>query len=162
MTPAVYRVALAAFLLLAGGASAAAAATDRHAGYYYPPPRTEEDYEARSRMLLDADRHMRMAFINMVTAEQLSQPYPPQYAIFAKGAEAEKMIIVSLHDGAFDTLYRARALLAQLSAVARRTPFFREHKVEDVFTFFDLLNLLGFKQLTISDGESFAHRVWIK
>ena len=162
MTPAFYRVALAAFLVLAGGASAADAASDRHAGYYYPPPQTEEAYESRSRMLLDADRKMRMAFINTVTAEQQSQPYPPQYAMYAKGAEAEKMIIVSLRDGAFDTLYRARALLAQLSSVARRTPFFREHKVEDLFTFFDLLNLLGFKQLTISDGESFAHRVWIK
>jgi hypothetical protein len=156
------RAACAAILLVAGSVSADAVAADRHAGYYYPAPATEETYTARSRTLLDSDRHKRLGFVTTVTAEQLSHPYPPQYAMFAKGEEAQKMIIVSLHDGAFDTLYRARGLLAMLSAVSRRTPFFREHSVEDIFTFFDLLKLLGFTQLTISDGESFAHRVWIK
>ncbi len=156
------RAACAAILLFAGGISADAVAADRHAGYYYPAPATEETYTARSRTLLDSDRQKRLEFVTTVTAEQLSKPYAPQYAVFAKGEEAEKMIIVSLYDGAFDTLYRARGLLAMLSAVSRRTPFFREHSVEDIFTFFDLLKLLGFTQLTISDGESFAHRVWIE
>jgi len=140
----------------------AAAADDRHAGYYYPPPQSEEVYEARARTLLNADRGMRLNFINTVTSEQFSEAYPPQYAMFAKGDDAEKMIIVSLYDDAYGTLYRARGLLAILSSVARQSPFFREHKVENLFTFFDLLKLLGFTQLTISDGDTYAHRVWIK
>ena len=137
-------------------------AADRHAGYYYPPPSTEETYTARARTLLNADRSLRLGFVNTVTAEQYARAYPPEYALFAKGDDAQKMIIVSLHDGAFDTIYRFRGLLAQLTATARRTEFFREYQVEDFFTFFDLLKLLGFTQLTISDGESFAHRVWIE
>ena len=82
--------------------------------------------------------------------------------MFAKGDYAEKMIIVAVGDGAFDTLYRARALLAELSAVARLSPVFREYQVEDIFTYFDLLKLLGFERLTISDGKTFAHQVNIK
>jgi hypothetical protein len=151
-------MALFVFVSLAS----AAGAEDHHAGYYYPPPQSEEEYVARARTLLNANRSMRLAFINTVTAEQYTEAYPPQYAMFAKGDDAEKMIIVSLYDGAFDTLYRARGLLAMLSSVARRSPFFKEYNVEDLFTFFDLLKLLGFTQLTISDGDTFAHRVWIK
>ncbi|MCP4329942.1 MAG: molybdopterin-guanine dinucleotide biosynthesis protein A [Alphaproteobacteria bacterium] len=161
MKPIFSTIALAVVFLVVTSAPDAVAA-DRHAGYYYPPAQTEEEYVARSRTLLNADRHMRLEFVNTVTAEQYGQTYPPQYAMFAKGEEGEKMIIVSLYEGAFDTLYRARGLLAMLSAVARRTPFFREHKVEDIFTFFDLLKLLGYSQLTISDGRSFSHRVLIK
>jgi len=151
-----------AVLVLLVGAGAQAGAQDRHAGYYYPPPQTEEEYVARSRTLLDSDRATRIDFVNTVTGEQFGNPYAPRYAVFAKGDEAEKMIITSLEDGVFDTLFRMRGLLAQLTAIARETPFFKEHKVDDLFTFFDLLKLLGFSQLTVTDGRTFAHRVWIK
>ncbi len=69
------------------------------------------------------------------------------------------LVIVSLYDNAFNTIFRARALLAQLTAVSRQTPYFKTTKVDDFFTFFDLLFLLGFTQLTISDGETFAYQV---
>lgn len=49
-----------------------------------------------------------------------------------------------------------------LTAVSRQTPFFREHDENDNFTFFDLLNILGFKQLTITDGDKLAHQVMLK
>lgn len=156
------RTVVALVVAMFVAATAPASATDRHAGYYYPPVQTEETYTARARTLLNAERLLRLEFVNTVTAQQLTSPYPPQYALFAKGDEAEKMIIVSLHEGTYDTLYRMRGLLAMLTSVARRTPFFREHEVEDFFTFFDLLKLLGFAQLTVTDGASFAHRVWIE
>ncbi len=135
-----------------------AAQGDRHAGYYYPEP-TSEIYISRARRLPETDRERRIAFITGITGEQLSRPYPPQYAIFAKGNMAEKMIIVALNEGAIASLYQGRALLAQLTAVARTTQFFREMAVEDYFTFFDLAKLLGFTRITISDGKSYAHRV---
>ncbi len=135
-----------------------AAQSDRHAGYYYPEP-TSEIYISRARQLPDTGRERRIAFITGITGEQLSRPYPPQYAIFAKGESAEKMIIVALNRGAIASLYQGRALLAQLTAVARATKFFREMAVEDYFTFFDLAKLLGFTRITISDGKSYAHRV---
>ena len=139
-----------------------AAARDRHAEYYYPKP-TTETYKARASTLPEASRRSRIAFVTHVMNEMISKnPYPPQYAIFAKGAEAEKMIIVALYSDSYNTLYRMRALLAILTAVARATPLFQEERVEDYFTYLDLCKMLGFKQITISDGDSFAHQIKIE
>ena len=57
---------------------------------------------------------------------------------------------------------RMRALLAQLTARARQTPLFVQYRVEDRFTFLDLLKLLGFEQLTVTDGDTFAHQIEIR
>ena len=143
-------------------AGAVHAADDRHEGYYYPGPVTSERYVGRADQIANADRGQRLGFITGLTGEQLARPYWPTFVIFAKGADAEKMIIVASGDGGFRTIYQARALLAQLTATARGTPLFRELKVEDLFTFFDLAKMLGFNQIVISDGESFSHRVSIE
>jgi hypothetical protein len=134
---------------------------DRHAGYYYPEPTSEETYHARAVTLPDSDRSRRLAFVTLLTQQQLSAPYPPSAAMFAKGEEAEKLILVALRDGPMDTLYRARGVLAMLTASARTTDLFREYQVQDIFTFFDLLKLLGFERLTISDGKTWSHVVYI-
>jgi hypothetical protein len=71
-------------------------------------------------------------------------------------------MIVAMRGGVIDTVYRARALLALLTSVSRATPLFQDYGVAEVFTFFDLLKILGFAQLTISDGDAFAHQVLIE
>ena len=152
---------LAALLTFVLGA-APAAADDRHAGFYYPVPTSSEVYEARAYTLPDASRKSRIAFVTGITNEQNKAPYPPQAAIFAKGSEAEKLIIVALEDGRIDTIYRARAIFAQMTAVSRLLPMFSELGVEDFYTFFDLAKMLGFEQITISNGREFAHQVIIK
>ncbi len=138
---------------------AAQAEEDRHEGYYYPGPVTMETYVSRAETLVNTDRGKRLGFITGLTAEQLARPYWPTFVVFAKGTDATKLIIVSTGDSGFRTIYQARALLAQLTATARGTPLFRELKVEDIFTFFDLAKMLGYGQIVISDGDSFAHRV---
>ena len=141
----------------------AAGAADRHAGYYYPKPDSQETYAARASQLPEASRRSRIAFVTHVMNEMIrNNPYPPQYAMFSKGAEAEKMIIVGLYGDSFNTRYRMRALLAMLTAVARATPLFKEERVEDYFTFLDLCKMLGFRQLTVSDGRKFAHQIMIE
>lgn len=152
-------VALAAALACAG---VAADAGDRHAGYYYPPPATSEIYEARAVTLPDASRKRRILFVTELTNQMMGNPYPPPFALFAKGAEAEKMIITSLYADGYNTLYRMRGLLALLSARARSTPVFTDYQVEDLFTFLDLLKLLGFEQLTVTDGKDFAHQILVR
>jgi hypothetical protein len=142
--------------------SGARADGDRHAGYYYPKPQTQEIYTARSRTLPEANRALRIGFVTGTTIQQFDRPYPPQVAVFAKGTEAEKLIIVGLVDGRLDTLYRARAIFANMTAAARQLPAFAEMGVQDYFTFFDLVKMLGFKQITISNGREFAHRVVIE
>ena len=147
--------ALGALVSLAGPASA----DDRHAGYYYPQPQSTEVYYPRATPLPEANRDRRLGFITGITTAQLRAPYPPTHVLYAKGAESEKLVIVALQDGYIDTIYRARALLAAMTAQARATPIFTELQAESTFTFFDMAVLLGFKQITMSDGQSFAHQV---
>ncbi len=135
---------------------------DRHALYYYPEATSSETYTARARTLDDASREKRIGFVVAHTLGQAQRPYPPRYALFAKGGEAEKLILIGLHEETFLTLYRARAVLAQMTALARSSDLFRTLAVEDYFTFFDLLKMLGFTQITVSDGDTYAHQVTIE
>ena len=141
---------------------APATGNDRHAGYYYPPITSDEVYRARSRVMDNADRAMRIGFIVAQTEAQRKRIYPPRYAIYTKGDEAKKLIIVGLDGHSFNTLYRARGVLAQLTASARASALFRNFAVEDLFTFFDLARMLGFKKITVSDGKTYSHRIHIK
>lgn len=154
--------AIAGLLLVFLVPGAFAQSGDRHAGYYYPEPATSEVYDARVPNLPGSDRLRRIGFVTVMTNEMLKNPYPPQFAIFAKGTDAEKLIITGLHENSYNTLFRARGLFAMLTAVARGTQFFREQPEADRFTFFDLAKLLGFRQITYTDGASFAHRVELR
>lgn len=154
---------LAAVMVFGLAAMAAQAQSDdRHVGYYYPEPTSTEVYEARAYTVPEASRKVRVAFVTGITNEQNKAPYPPQAAIFAKGSEAEKLIIVALEDGRIDTVFRARAIFAQMTAVARLLPVFSQLGVEDYYTFFDLAKMMGFEQITISNGREFAHQVIIQ
>ncbi len=153
------------FAVLAGllVALPAAGQNDRHAGIYYPEPQSRETYKARTRTLPEASRNARIGFVTNLTNGMIAQnPYPPQFTMFAKGTHGQKLIIIALFDNSYNTLYRARALLAQLTANARVTPIFQEYAEEDKLTFLDLCKMLGFRQLTISDGKNFAHQIMIE
>ena len=148
--------------LLAGQAAVAQTTSptgDRHNGYYYPTPGTQEVYTARAKTLPEANRRTRIGFVTGVARAMAGRPYAPRFTLFAKGTGGEKLIIMALDDGPLDTLYRARAVLADLTAMARTLPVFKEFGVQDWFTFFDLAKMLGFKRITISDGREFAHQV---
>jgi len=135
---------------------------ERHSGYYYPVPGSGEVYKARSEKLDRANRVTRLGFVTGITKQQQERNYPPRFAIFAKGDGAQKLIIVGLDEGTFSSLYRARAALAQMTAMARLTPLFKQLGVQDYFTFFDLAKLLGFKDITVSDGVTWSHRIQIR
>lgn len=154
---------LAASIMMAAVlATSSVARADKQANYYYPKPQTSEVYNARAETMPDSSRGRRLGFVNVFANKMLSNPYPPNFALFAKGTEAEKMIIVSLQAGMYDTLYRMRGLLALLTSQARSTEFFRDRGVDEIFTFFDLAKMLGFETITVSDGDNFAHRVELK
>jgi hypothetical protein len=148
--------AAVAMIAALGAAEAEEIKADRHAGYYYPPISSSETYGARAVTMADTDRSQRLKFVNNLTAQLLTRPYPPDYAIFAKGDEAQKLIIVAQRGGAFSNIYQARALL---TAVARSSRLFNEFGVQEYFTFFDLAKLFGFERITISDGDTFSHQI---
>ena len=108
--------------MLSDFAATAPRADDRHAGYYYPQPQSFETYYARARPLDGANRDRRLGFVTGMTQRQMQAPYPMSHVVFAKGTEAEKLLIVALQDGPFDTIFRARAFLAAMTAAARATP----------------------------------------
>jgi hypothetical protein len=133
-----------------------------HEGYYYPKLTSHEIYKARTRVTDKADRHSRLLFISALTKDQANSGYSPRYAMFAKGDNAEKLIIVGLDDGSFSTIYRARAVMAALSSLARLTPLLKDADLEDELTFYDVVKLLGFKEINVTDGRKFAHRITLE
>ena len=134
-------------------------ASDRHAGYYYPEPQSEEAYQAPTRTLPGVSRLSRVGFVTQLDQLQKKRPYAPAYHMFAKGSEAEKLIIIATEEGRYDTLYRLRGLLASMTADARTSPLFAKLGNVERLNVLDLLHMAGFKQLTITNGDDVAHRV---
>jgi len=150
------------FVAAASADTASAAVIDRHVDYYYPTVTSREIYRSRTATLADNDRSRRVTFVTQFMAQAMSGSFAPGYAIFAKGEDAQKMIITATGTDRYATLYQMRALLAVLTAQARRSELFRQARVEDVFTFLDLLKLIGFQQLTVTNGVDFAHQFKIE
>lgn len=140
---------------------AAAQDKDRHAGYYYPPITVIESYDAEATLLAGSNRVRRIGFITILVNKALQASYPPPYTMFVKGAEGEKLIIVGMGDY-LANVYQARGLLAQLTAQARTTEVFKEVDAENRLTFLDLLKMLGFEQVTVSDGKTYTLQIAIK
>jgi hypothetical protein len=172
-----FAAALAVGLLLAASASAqtkpaaakpaattpaAAPGEDRYVCYYYPKPTSTELFESQMQTIATMDRAQRIQFVTIVSQGTIQAAYRVPYAVFAKGEKGDKMIIVGLQSGELNTVYRMRALLANLTTMSRLSPFFQEKTVAEDATFFDLLKLLGFQSVTITDGEKVTHQVTIK
>ena len=143
-------------------AAAAPKSEDRYIGYYYPKPTSTEVFESQLQTLPNMDRAQRIQFTTVVSQGTIQSAYRVPYAVFAKGEKADKMIIVGMQGGELNTVYRMRALLANMTTMSRLSPFFQERTVAEDATFFDLLKLLGFRELTITDGEKTTHQVTIK
>jgi hypothetical protein len=136
-----------------------AAAEERYVGYYYPEVTSEESFDRVVRSADGAGKTVRIDFVNMLTTAQLDAPESPRFVFYAKGEGAETLILTALDDAVFSTLYRARAILAQLTVSVRQGGFFQAEDLQYVATFYDLLQLLQFEELVITDGETWTHRV---
>ena len=134
-------------------------AQDRHAGYYYPEALSEEVYQAPLPVIAGVSRLSRVGFVTGLDQQQKQKPYPPTYHMFAKGQDAEKLIIIATEEGRYNTLYRLRGLLASMTADARTSPLFAKLGHVEQLNFFDLAKMAGFKQLTISNGRDISHLV---
>jgi hypothetical protein len=150
------RILIAVIVAVCLGAAASAAEKD---SYYYPPVNSEETFSRVIAPSPPAGRAVRVGFTTQITKAQLAAPESPRFVIFAKGEEAQHMIVVALDDEVFKTIYRARAVLAQLTSNARGTDFFIDNGIEAHATWFDLAKLLDFEDLVISDGTTWSHRV---
>jgi len=156
------RVIFSLLILVFMSGYAHADTKDKRAGYYYPQVTSEETFNRAINNPPPANRAIRTAFITEVTKAQLAAPEAPQFSIFAKGTEANHMIIVALDDEIFRTLFRARAVLAQLTSNARGTDFFKKNNLQFVATWFDLAKMLGFKDIVITDGIEWSHKITLE
>ncbi|WP_300031990.1 hypothetical protein [uncultured Roseobacter sp.] len=150
------RLIAALFALVFAGA---VAAEDRYVGYYYPEVTSEETFDRVIRATQGAGKAVRVDFVNVLTTAQLEAPESPRFVFFAKGSDADTLILTALDDDVFSTIYRARALMAQLTVSVRKGGFFRQEDLQYVATFYDLLQLMQFNELLITDGETWTHRV---
>ena len=146
-------------LLTALFVATGAVASDRYAGYYYPQIISTETFSRAMRDSSAATKEVRVDFVTSLTAAQLAAAESPRFVFFAKGDDARHLTVVALDDDVFSTLYRARAVLAQMTSNMRNNEFFRQQNLEFVATFYDFLQLMGFETLVISDGETWAHQV---
>ena len=146
----------------APAAAPKAAGDDRYIGYYYPKPTATETFESSMQTIAGAERAQRIQFVTVVSQGTIQSAYRVPYAVFAKGEKADRLIIVGMQQGELNTIYRMRALLANMTTMSRLSPFFQERTVAEDATFFDLLKLLGFRELTITDGEKTTLQVTIK
>jgi hypothetical protein len=150
------RILIAAIIAVGLGGVAIADTKDN---YYYPTISSEEVFSRDLGTPPPAGRVVRVGFTTQITKAQLDAPESPRFVIFAKGTDAQHMVIIALDDDIFKTVYRARAVLAQLTSNARGTDFFIENDLQSHATWFDLAKMLGFDDLVISDGATWSHRV---
>lgn len=135
---------------------------DQH-GYYYPPVTSSEAFERELIRAEDpADRALRQLFFAQLRKSHATAEGQRRVEIFAKGKEATNLIVVALDDEVFRTLFRARAVLAGLTTDARSMEFFSTSAVADRATWFDLLKVLGFEDIVISDGATWSHLVVLR
>lgn len=136
-----------------------ARASDSHADYYYPKPQTREAYVSGASTRPNANKLSRVGFTVGLNVIQQKRGYAPRFHLFAKGADGQKLIIVATEDHAYNSLYRLRALLAGLTADARATELFRNLPSPENVNFLDLCKMIGFTQVTLSDGKELSHRI---
>lgn len=146
-------------LFMAMFAATAALASDRYAGYYYPQITSSENFNRVIRETPPSSKEVRVDFVTGLTLAQLAAPESPRFVFFAKGDDAKHLTVVALDDDVFSTLYRARAVLAQMTSNMRQNEFFHQENLQFVATFYDLLQIMDFDTLVISDGETWAHQI---
>ena len=160
-----------ALLVVAGSAAAQTAKTaatapapaeDRYVGYYYPKPTSVETFTSSLQTIAGTERAQRVQFVTVVSQGTIQSAYRVPYSVFVKGDKAEKLIIVGLQPGELNSIYRVRAILANMTTMSRLSPFFQERTVAEDANFYDLLKMLGFTQLTVTNGDKFSYQVNIK
>lgn len=148
-----------AFVMSSGAAGADDGAKDKYENYYYPPVTSEEVFTRVIAATPAANAEVRANFVTSITKAQLDAPENPRFSVFEKGQDSRKLIMIALDDEVFSTLFRARAQLSQITSNMRGTEFFRRQNLHVAGTFFDMIQIMGFESLVISDGETWAHQV---
>ena len=149
-------------LLLASWAVADEKRADHHIGLYYPEPQIREVYASKLPKFPTATAKSRAAFAVGIALQQAKRYHAPTYHLFVKGAQRQKIIIVATESGRYSTHYQLRALLAGLTTEARSTQLLNRAPNPEFLNFLDFCKLMGFKRITVSDGNKIALQIDVK
>jgi len=149
-------LALAAALLAPGFSSA-----QLGADHYYSSPTVTETYAPSTSALVDANERQRNRLVAGIVNALLVRPHPLSFALFSIGEGATELVLVSRREGQFDTPYRARAMLEVMNVLTHSSRFVSSLGLDDSVGFLDMLHMLGFTGVTISDGASYTHHFMI-
>lgn len=156
MRRALATLALTALFLAPGFASA-----QLGSGYFYRSPTVTETYTPSTLTLIDANERQRNRFVAGIVNAMLARPHPLSFALFPIGDDATELVIVSRQDGQLDTPYRARAMLEVMNVLTRSSRFVSSLGLDDGVGFLDMLHMLGFAGITISNGAGYTHHFMI-
>ena len=118
-------------------------------GYYYPQITSFEDFDRVLLQTPDPAKDVRIGFVNSINKASIESRITPQFVFFAKGDDAQKLYLIAVNDEVFKTIYRARAVLARTTSILRGGNFLASQNLQNVGTFFDLLQIMHFKTLVI-------------
>ena len=135
---------------------------DHHIGLYYPEPQIREVYTSKLPKFPTATPKSRAAFAVGIALQQAKRSYAPTYHLFVKGAQRQKIIIIATEAGRYATHYQLRALLAGLTTEARSTQLLNRAPNPEYLNFLDFCKLMGFKRITVSDGDKIALQIDVK
>jgi hypothetical protein len=129
---------------------------------FYPTPKVIENYKSRRRVLTGTQNKTRIAFANNILRAFIHRDVKERVFVFAKGKNAENMIIMDSVNGNLNTIFKVRAFIEVLPVLLRNTPIYRKFKNSEIPPFLDLAKMNGFKTVIFTDGDKYSFRFILK
>ncbi|MEM6625544.1 MAG: hypothetical protein AAGB25_01850 [Pseudomonadota bacterium] len=132
------------------------------AGYHYPAP---QGVETATTIVSQAEKppfEVRVQIVTAIATANAARPYPPVFFSILEGAERDTLVLLDMGGANIDTVYKARGLVSEVSALMRNNPLFSQYGVENYASIFDMLKIWGFEKLVITNGDDFAHAFLIE
>ena len=129
---------------------------------FYPTPKVIENYKSRRRVLTSTQNKTRIAFVNNILRAFIHRDAKERVFVFAKGKNAENMIIMDSVNGNLNTIFKVRAFIEVLPVLLRNSPIYRKFKNSEIPPFLDLAKMNGFKTITFTDGDKYSFRFILK
>lgn len=79
-----------------------ASAEDLSVGYYYPEITSQESFGCVLDLEFETSAELRSRFVTTLTKSRFESPANPNYVVFSKGTNSQKLIIVALDDRVFN------------------------------------------------------------
>ena len=129
---------------------------------FYPTPKVIENYKSRRRVLTSTQNKTRIAFVNNILRAFIHRDAKERVFVFAKGKNAENMIIMDSVNGNLNTIFKVRAFIEVLPVLLRNSPIYRKFKNSEIPPFLDLAKMNGFKTVIFTDGDKYSFRFILK